>query len=234
MLTIRSFIDAVMNILYPGYCPVCACRIMTSQALCPDCWKKLEFIYYEELGLPVVNANKIDENPGGAGCAFPVHSVVLFNDISRAMVHSMKYEDDMQVMVVIAKLMVMMVKFIDIKADIVVPVPMHPKKLRKRKYNQAALLAKIIAGKMGANYLANGLLKVRDTQSQTSLPYLERLKNNDRAFALNRSKLQLMQNKRIMLVDDVITTGATVYECASVLQTGINKPVKVACFARNI
>jgi len=102
------------------------------------------------------------------------------------------------------------------ESDVVIPVPLHDKRLKKREFNQSALIAKYLASSMGIKIILNGLVKVRDTMPQVGLSSHERKKNIRGAFAVKNNSL--ISGKDIVLVDDVVTTGATVRESSKVLK----------------
>lgn len=99
--------------------------------------------------------------------------------------------------------------------EIIVPVPLHINRLRKRGYNQALLIARIVAKRMDVAVDYMSLKRVRDTASQVNLKAAERQGNISGAFAVRRTGA--LDGKRVLLVDDVFTTGATLRECAKVL-----------------
>ena len=111
-------------------------------------------------------------------------------------------------------------------ADCVVPVPMHPKRLKERGFNHAEALAREVAGRAGLP-LENALVRVRDTRQQARLSENERLKNMDGAFAVSRP----VEGRRVLLLDDVCTTGATANACAGALRAGGVEAVYLLCFA---
>ncbi len=100
--------------------------------------------------------------------------------------------------------------------DLVIPVPLHPSRLAERGFNQAALLARPMAAALDAPLLARGLERVRDTPRQATLDRILRLENVATAFVVRDAKKVFA--KRILLVDDVRTTGATLRACASALR----------------
>jgi len=120
--------------------------------------------------------------------------------------------------------------FADAGIDSVEGVPLHPRRQRHRTYNQSALLAAGVAGRLGVPLLAGGLVRLRDTASQTFMNMAKRRDNVRGAFAVTDPSW--VEGRRILLVDDVMTTGATVSECAGVLEKAGAAGVYVATVAR--
>ncbi|MBP0904806.1 ComF family protein [Mariniflexile gromovii] len=113
--------------------------------------------------------------------------------------------------------------------DMVVPVPLHKKKLKKRGYNQVAKFGQQIAKALDAQYVDDVLVKVTNTQSQTIKSRLARWSNTDELFAIKNP--ESIENKHILLVDDIITTGATLEACISILNHAKNIKISVATIA---
>ena len=113
--------------------------------------------------------------------------------------------------------------------DFVIPVPLHPKKLRQRGYNQVELFGKQLAFHLNATFKNDCLIKTQNTKTQTKKNRLARGKNNLDLFVLKNSKE--LENKNILLVDDVITTGATIEACATTLLKAQNTKIYVATMA---
>jgi ComF family protein len=114
--------------------------------------------------------------------------------------------------------------------DVIIPVPLHWRRLYWRGFNQAALLARALAHKMALPVDASSLLRTRATVPQTAQSSGERRRNIKGAFAVRRP--DRVAGKRVLLVDDVITTGATVDECARVLKASGARAVDVFALAR--
>ncbi|WP_242203929.1 ComF family protein [Aestuariivivens insulae] len=113
--------------------------------------------------------------------------------------------------------------------DIVIPVPLHKKKLKQRGYNQVAKFGQQIAKQLHANYKDDVLLKVTNTKSQVTQKRFARWQDNSTLFTVNN--LASINNKHILLVDDIITTGATMEACIKVLNQAENIKISIACMA---
>lgn len=116
--------------------------------------------------------------------------------------------------------------------ELLIPVPLHPKKLKKRGFNQAAILAKEVSKRHQILLDLFSLCRNRDSESQTNLTYRERKDNVKDAFSVKLSSK--IKGKNILLIDDVYTTGATVNECSKVLLRAGAKKVDVLTLARAI
>lgn len=116
------------------------------------------------------------------------------------------------------------------KPDVIVPVPLHRSRLQSRGFNQAVLLGKLFSSRLSIPMLAGGLIRIRPTRPQIDLSAEERRNNVKGAFAASGS--DGIMDKRILLLDDVMTTGSTVDECARVLKNAGAVSVTVVTIAR--
>lgn len=114
------------------------------------------------------------------------------------------------------------------KLDAIIPVPLHSQRQRSRGYNQSHLLAKVIGDKLGVPFTATTLTRTRNTPPQSLLRQHYRLQNLTGAFRVDK----VIPGKTVLLVDDVMTTGTTVSECAEVLRKAGAERVYVVVFAR--
>jgi ComF family protein len=114
--------------------------------------------------------------------------------------------------------------------DAVIPVPLHPEKLRKRGYNQAAVLARQLAGFKGIPFVGNRLIKTRNNPAQTSLDAADREANVRGAYLVRRA--ESVTGRTVLLVDDVFTTGATIAECSRTLVRAGAREVRAVTFAQ--
>ncbi len=177
-------------------------------------------------------ANCIDNEPHFE----KILSIALFGEGTRELLHALKYEKGFYV---IKDLMKILENFEPsknyLKDAILVPVPLHKKRIKKRKFNQSLLLAKAIVKIFPENNLkvAEILRRSKDTQSQTTLGKPERRRNVENAFKILETNYDIPKSSKIILLDDVATTGATLSECAKVLKkSGFKNVYAFALFKR--
>lgn len=227
-----------VNLVLPPQCSSCRTRL-ADQGLCASCWLELAFIeapLCDRLGIP------FDYDPGAgivsaAALAHPpsfvrARAVVRYNDRARVIVHRYKYRDGLELAPLLGRMMKRSGADLIAHCDIVVPVPLYRSRAWSRRYNQAAVLALEIARDTGLIYEPQLLDRVRKTRTQVGLTAAQRRRNVSGAFAVNESAFEQMSGKRVLLVDDVITTGATIEACSRALLKGGAEVVNVLTFAR--
>lgn len=243
----QAFGKGILGLALPPTCAACGCVMGDDGGLCPNCWQKLRFItppVCERTGMPLPTR--------GNGVAMPVfsalalaeppaferaRSVVLFNDVARLLVHGLKYSDRLELARPMARLMAQAGRQLLDEADMLVPVPLHPLRLWRRRFNQSALLVRhihAVRAQMGpaSPVRMDILLRRRRTISQTNLDRAQRRDNVAGAFAVSRVGEMDVRGRNVLLVDDVYTTGATLDACArTLLRAGAGR-VNVLTFAR--
>lgn len=200
------FIRTLLNLFFPPVCPVCSKRI-GERGLCPECFSRLDFVR--------------DNTPDRA-------SAVVYDETSRKLLMMLKYGGRTDLALLMARLMHGAGKDVLSDADLLTGVPLHWKRMLSRKYNQAAVLATELSKLSGVPVNPELLKRVKATPKQGTRK--ERLENVRGAFSFNPAFP--VRGKRIVLIDDVLTTGATLRSCAGVLLKNGAKEVRFLTFAR--
>jgi ComF family protein len=230
----------LINLIFPTRCV--ACESYNTQAdICSDCWSKLTFItkpYCNLCSLPFAYEDDQDTICGHCIKQKPQYdkaiAILKYNPDSQKLIHSFKYRDQLHILNYLVNLMSNIGKDIIQEADIIIPVAMYKYKLLKRGYNQAALLAMKIASKNKIPYLPQVLIKKKNSIAQIGLTKEQRIKNIKNTFELNSKFIKQVQGKRILLIDDVITTGSTINECCKILRKASPSKIFVLTLAKRI
>lgn len=207
-------------------------------ALCPPCWSRLSFIarpFCERLGLPFAH----DAGPGllsPQAIADPPafgrsRAAVRYDEVARGLVHALKFGDRLELAPMMGRWMATAGHELLGTADALVPVPLHWRRLWARRFNQAALLAAVVAKASGIPVLDDALRRTRATPQQVGLSRTERARNVQAAFRIPKSRREAVRGRRLVLIDDVMTTGATVDTCARALLRAGAANVDVVVFA---
>lgn len=159
-------------------------------------------------------------------------AAVRFDEISRALVHALKYADRLDLAPMMGRFVAQAGREILAKADALVPVPLHWRRLWARRFNQSAMLAAAISRQAGVPVAANALKRVKPTAQQFGLSRTERATNVQGAFRVPPDGKAVVTRRRLVLIDDVLTTGATVDGCARALLRAGAANVDVLVFAR--
>jgi ComF family protein len=234
----RALARATLDLALPPLCPACR-EPVEGRGLCPACWSKLSFItrpYCERLGIPFA----YDPGPGilsMEAIADPpayhrARAAVRFDDIARALVHALKYGDRLDLAPMMGRWIASAGREILAEADALVPVPLHWRRLWARRFNQSAMLAAAISVESKVPIAATALKRVKATAQQVGLTRSERAANIQGAFRVPQESKAAVAGRRLVLVDDVLTSGATVDGCARALLRAGAANVDVLIFAR--
>ncbi len=214
--------NKLLNILLPPICGICSKPVSETATLCADCFAQLNFITKPHC--PVCGRPLAFNIMGECICAkcllkrpifLKARACVLYDEASKKILLPFKHGDRLDLAPLMVKLMKHAADELMPETDLIIAVPLHRWRLFKRKYNQSAILAYQLAKLYHKSYAACELKRIRSTPSQGHLSALERKKNVMNAFKVTRPKK--IKGKRILLVDDVLTTGATANECAKAL-----------------
>jgi len=242
----KNLARGLVNLLFPADCKICQHPLepFNFTFICRNCWDKVEWI----------------KTPCCAQCSKPLSLSPAFQDISlllcpecrrensyfkklfvptfyegimKKAIHLLKYNKKRGILRSWEKIIKAYFSYVDFpshRLDLVVPIPLHRKKLKERGFNQAELIARIITKHFQIPLIKNNLQRVKVTVTQTTLSKKERLKNIKGAFKVkNKDKFQA---KSILLVDDVYTTGTTIKEAAKMLKKAKAKEIYVFTLAR--
>lgn len=252
---IRPLGRFALDALLPPQCLSCAELVSEPGALCAACWGRLRFIaapICRICGWPF----EVDPSAAGDGVdpmAPPVappadllcgaclrepprfdraRAVLIYDEASRGLVLGFKHADRTHAAPAFARWLSRAGADLLATADVIAPVPLHWSRLVARRYNQAALIGNALARLAAKESVPDLLVRHKRTPSQGHLSRAERLRNVAGAFSVRPARLPRLKGRRIVLVDDVLTTGATVNACAGVLRRAGAASVDVLALAR--
>ncbi len=238
MSHIRRVPGVVLDAVLPPRCPLCRARILEHGHLCGACWLAVDMVSdprCSRCGLPF--AHESDGLQCGACLANPpafdgAVAPALYAGKGRDLVLALKYGRLFAAAPAMARMMVPgLLKIIE-PDSVLVPVPLHRFRLLKRRFNQSQLLTAELAKHFEVDHMPGALIRARSTPSQGGLNRKGRFQNVRAAFAINSSNINALEGRPVVLVDDVLTTGATADACSAVLKKAGVQQVTVAAFAR--
>jgi ComF family protein len=235
---LRAFFARAMDIALPTLCPACR-QPVGGHGLCASCWAKLSLIappYCERLGIPfaydpgpgVLSMEAITDPPA----YHRARAAVRYDDVARALVHALKYGDRLDLAPTMGRWMARAGRELLADADALIPVPLHWRRLLARRFNQSGLLAKAIGQESGIPLAEAALKRVKATAQQVGLSQAERAQNVQGAFRVPAERKAEVAGRRLVLVDDVLTSGATSDACARALLRAGARSVDLLVFAR--
>ncbi|RPF70308.1 ComF family protein [Aurantiacibacter spongiae] len=238
--TLSQSLAPLVDLVYPPRCPVCGDGIGAQTGLCLECWNSLAVPGEPACSLCQMPASHDEVTPEGAVCRTcrmqrPEHdgiaAATLYNDTARKLVLSFKHGNRIALAPVLARLIVSRLPGVD-EDWVAVPVPLHRSRLWRRGYNQSALLAREIARRTGARLCVDALKRLRATPSLGGLDRAGRADVLAGAIALDPRRAGIVSGARVLVVDDVLTSGATSTACVRALKDGGAAKVVIACFSR--
>jgi len=232
----RAVLCTALDLALPPLCAACR-EPVDGKGLCPKCWSKLSFItrpYCKRLGSPFA----YDPGPGilsMEAIADPpaynrARAAVRFDDISRALVHALKYNDRLDLVLTMGRWIAQAGRELLAEADALVPVPLHRRRLWARRFNQSAALATAVSAASGVPVAAGALKRIKPTAQQVGLT--RRAENVQGAFRVLEDGKADVAGRLLILIDDVLASGATVEACARALTRAGAANVDVLIFAR--
>ncbi len=209
---IKEYFNSFLNLFYPDNC--IACHVNEKEiyeAFCFECYSKLPFTDFDNF------ANNEFTNHFKGKMQVEMGNAIFFfvkNGIVQELIQELKYRNRPRYGMKLGEIMAdtRFGNVIKEKIELIIPVPLHKKKELKRGYNQSEMFAKGISLKTGIPLSTDNLIRIKNTSTQTKMNREQRLNNLKNAFKINNP--EKIQGKHILLVDDVLTTGSTLLECA--------------------
>lgn len=233
-------LQAALQVIYPPQCISCSAPVTSDFGLCADCWRETPFIaglVCDQCGVPLPGgepgeAAHCDDcltiaRPWGQG-----RSALIYAENGRRLVLALKHGDRMDLARPAAGWMSKAARPIILPDALVVPVPLHWLRLIRRRFNQAALLARSVAGNAGLDHCPDALIRRRSTGSQEGRTRDNRFANLQDAFAVPNRRRAIVEDRDILLVDDVMTSGATFAAATEALFSAGARSVNVLALAR--
>ena len=232
----RSLLDH----LFPPLCVLCRAEVGEAGALCAACWGQIRFVEGAQCatcGLPFDIPVHLGTRCAACHADPPAfdraRAVMRYDDASKGLLLAFKHADRLDLTPTLARWLERAGRDLIQDADVIVPVPLHPRRLWSRRYNQAAELARALSVRCEKSYEPLLLRRNRATESQGAMPSAKARKRNvDGAFGVPRAGGARLAGKSVLLVDDVLTTGATLDACAVALKKAGAARVAVLALAR--
>jgi ComF family protein len=229
-----------LNLIFPPLCIACREQVSEPGSLCPNCWQTLHFLdgpVCSQCGLP------FEFDPGGetlcvACIAHPpafdkARAIMRYDDASKKPILALKHADRLDLVPSFGRWLERSGRELLAGSDLIVPVPLHRLRLWMRRYNQSAELARALS-RIGSVPVDSFVLsRTRRTLSQGEMPSASARRRNVRgAFTVPERCKSVVEGRKILLIDDVMTTGATVNACAKALKRAGAANVYVLALAR--
>lgn len=236
MKIFKGFNRKIIDFILPYRCPVCEKILLLEKPefWCKTCWEKvipwIKAPFCSKCGTPIPSMPSSIKDPKpdllcDECLSEPLHfdiirSSCLYDGIVEKLIRGLKYGKKLHYVLPLGEILneAFSTRLKEEKIDIMIPVPLHVERLKERGFNQSLLLAKELNKTTGIPYSYSILSKVKNTAPQVSLHKSERKKNLRKAFAVSESARTSLLGRSVLIVDDVITTGTTILECAKALK----------------
>jgi ComF family protein len=226
---LKGYFGDFLNLLYPKICISCSnALVKQEEQLCLKC-----IIDLPRTNFHFVSSNPIEQLLWGRTQIEKATALFFYRKGSRfqPLLHQLKYKGNYQLGIELGKIMGAEVSQLNYygEVDYIVPVPLHPKKEKKRGYNQSLMIANGLSEILNKPIVTNNLIRVHYNETQTKRGRFERWENVSDLFQI--TNLEEFENKHLLLVDDVITTGSTLEACTNALLKSSNVKVSIAALA---
>jgi ComF family protein len=222
---LRTALAACADLVVPPSCLVCRVRVGAHHLLCAACWRDVAFIrppLCDVLGIPLPFDTGGRTVSAGAAANPPAYgrarAVAHYSGAMRTLVHQLKYADRHDARTLLGRWLAEAGQELIAESDVIVPVPLGRLRLILRQFNQAAVLAGELSRQTGVPMDPMLLARTRETRSQVGMTRDQRRRNVQGAFQVPGHRRKALAGRSVLLVDDVVTTGATVEACARTLK----------------
>jgi ComF family protein len=238
---LRDWAGAAVDLVFPPVCIACRRAVDTHGGLCAACWSRMRFIerpFCERLGVPFAQELGAEGLLSPEAIAHPpvysrARAVCVYEDgPARGLVHRLKYHDRLEAARPMGAWMARDGAELLAEADCLIPVPLHRTRLFARRFNQAAALAHAVSRESGVPVEALALARRKRTSPQVGLSKSQRALNLQGAFVVREEMGARIAGRRVVLIDDVITSGATANAAARALRRAGAAEVDALAFAR--
>ena len=223
--SLRMIIIRLGALIWPPQCGRCGANTSQQHTLCASCWGTLHFVsdpYCKDCGVPLpdtthygnVCARCLAEPPAFDGA----RSSFVYDEGIRPLILAYKHSDRLDLTPILSQFLLRTLANTNWAVDVIVPVPLHRWRLFRRQYNQSAELARHLSRYLAVPFLPNIIKRVRSTPSQGLYSRAQRRANMTGAFHVTTKKSADLRGRTVLIVDDVLTTGATVNELARVIK----------------
>lgn len=234
------FARAALDLLVPPRCLACGQETATADGVCRGCWSGLAFVadpMCQRCGIGLLAEGTDGKDACGACHSRPprfdrARAALAYDDASRPLILGFKHGGRLEAAPLFVRWLEVAGRQLVADADVIAPVPLHWRRMLGRRFNQAAELARRLADNADAIYAPDVLRRMRATRSQGGLGAKARQRNMMGAFAINPAWAERLDGARVLLVDDVFTTGATAERASAVLKQSGASAVDVLTVAR--
>ncbi|MFY7810443.1 MAG: ComF family protein [Flavobacterium sp.] len=224
-------IQSLINLIFPKYCNVCREVLLKNEnMICNSCIHDLPFTHLLEqqsskLLLKFYGILEIEN----AFSIFYFHKI----GVMQQLIHQLKYKNNQELGVVFGKYYATVIQKNQLHFQAIIPVPLHPKKLKERGYNQLTTFGKSMAQILDIPFIEDVLIRNTYNQTQTKKNRLQRIESLEKQKIFSIINQEKVTNKHVLLIDDVITTGATLIQCGKELKTidGLKLSIVTICMA---
>jgi ComF family protein len=236
---LQALKSTLIDTIYPPRCLACTAATDTAHALCPACWADTHFIAgtsCRKCGVPLMGEAGPEDLCEGCQRHPPAWdrgaAAVLYRGAGRRIVLALKHGDRLDMVRPLAGWMARAGRELLQETDLIVPVPLHWRRLLMRRYNQSAELARGLARASGRPVVVDLLTRRRATTPQEGMGRDARAANQADAFAVTPRRAAQLQGRAVLMIDDVLTSGATLSACAECLRAAGACRVDVLALAR--